>query len=64
MNKQEMIAKIAGDTGIPKTTAAAAVDSLFDGIVKTLKKSGSITFLQPWPATIRCARAAVSAAMK
>lgn len=45
MNKQDLIAKVAGDTGIPKTTAAAAVESFIDGIVKTLKKSGSITFV-------------------
>ena len=45
MNKQELIAKIASDTGMTKTGAAAAVDSFIDGIVKTLKKGRSITFV-------------------
>ena len=45
MNKQELIAKIAGDTGLTKTGAAAAVESLLEGIVKTLKKGQSITFV-------------------
>jgi DNA-binding protein HU-beta len=45
MNKQELISKIAGDTGMTKTGAAAAVDSFIDGVVKTLKKGGSITFV-------------------
>jgi DNA-binding protein HU-beta len=45
MNKHALIAKVAQDTGIPKITAAAAVESLLDGIVKTLKKSGSVTFV-------------------
>ena len=38
MNKQELIAKISQDTGITKTSAAAAVDSFFEGITKSLKK--------------------------
>ncbi len=45
MNKQELIAKIAKDAGLPKTTAAGAVDSFFDGITKALKKGDSITFV-------------------
>jgi DNA-binding protein HU-beta len=45
MNKQELVAKIATDTGMTKATAAAAVESLLDGIVKTLKKGQSITFV-------------------
>ena len=32
MNKQDLIAKIASDTGATKTSAAAAVESLLDGI--------------------------------
>ena len=44
MNKQELIAKIAEDTGITKTNAAAAVDSFFEGITKSLKKGKPITF--------------------
>jgi DNA-binding protein HU-beta len=45
MNKQELIAKIAKDTGASKVSAAAAVDSLIDGITKSLKKGESITFV-------------------
>ena len=45
MNKQELISKIADDTGMTKTGAAAAVDSFIDGIVRTLKKGHSITFV-------------------
>ncbi len=45
MNKQELISKIAQDTGITKTSAAAAVDSFFEGITKSLKKNKAITFV-------------------
>jgi DNA-binding protein HU-beta len=45
MNKQELIAKIAKDTGSSKAGAAAAVDSLIDGITKSLKRGDSITFV-------------------
>jgi DNA-binding protein HU-beta len=45
MNKQELIAKIAKDTGASKSGAAAAVESLLDGITRSLKKGDSITFV-------------------
>ena len=45
MNKQELIAKIAKDTGSSKAGAAAAVESLIDGITRSLKKGDSITFV-------------------
>jgi nucleoid DNA-binding protein len=45
MNKQEIVAKIAKDAGIPKTTAATAVDSLIDGITKSLKKGDAVSFV-------------------
>ena len=45
MNKQEIVTKIAKDTGITKTAAAAAVDSLIDGITRTLKKGDSVSFV-------------------
>ena len=45
MNKQELIVKIAKDTGSSKAGAAAAVESLIDGITKSLKKGDSITFV-------------------
>ncbi len=45
MNKQDLIAKIAQETGITKTNATAAVESFFDGITKSLKKGQPITFV-------------------
>jgi DNA-binding protein HU-beta len=45
MNKQELITKIASDTGITKANAAAAVDSFIEGITKSLKKGQPITFV-------------------
>jgi DNA-binding protein HU-beta len=45
MNKHDVIVKIAKDTGITKTSAAAAVDSLIDGIMRTLKKGDSVSFV-------------------
>ena len=45
MNKQELIAKIAKDTGASKSGAAAAVESLLDGITRSLKKGDTITFV-------------------
>ena len=45
MNKQELIAKIAKDTGSSKAGAAAAVESLIDGITRSLKKGDAITFV-------------------
>jgi DNA-binding protein HU-beta len=45
VNKQEVVAKIAKDTGITKTAAAAAIDSLIDGITRSLKKGDSVSFV-------------------
>lgn len=45
MNKQELIAKIAKDTGSSKAGAAAAVESMLDGITRSLKKGDAITFV-------------------
>jgi len=45
MNKQEVVAKIAKDAGLTKTSAAAAVDSLIDGITRALKKGDSVSFV-------------------
>jgi len=45
MNKQELIGKIAKDTGITKAAASGAVDSFFEGLVKSLKKGQSVTFV-------------------
>lgn len=45
MNKQDLIAKIANDTGATKSSAAAALDSLLEGITRALKKGDAITFV-------------------
>ena len=45
MNKRDLIAKIAQDTGATKSSAAAAVDSLLDGITRALKQGDAITFV-------------------
>jgi DNA-binding protein HU-beta len=45
MNKQELISKIASDTGLTKANAAAAVESFIEGITKSLKKGQPITFV-------------------
>ena len=45
MNKQDLVAKIAKDTGATKSSAAAAVDSLLEGITRALKKGDAITFV-------------------
>ncbi len=45
MNKQDLITKIAADTGITKASATAAVDSFIEGITKSLKKGQPITFV-------------------
>jgi DNA-binding protein HU-beta len=45
MNKHDLIARIAQDTGATKTSAAAAVDSLLDSITRALKKGEAITFV-------------------
>lgn len=45
MNKQELIAKIVKDTGLTKVAAAGAVESLLDGVKKSLKKGTAVTFV-------------------
>ncbi len=45
MNKQELIVKIAKDTGATKVSAAAALESALDGITRSLKKGDAITFV-------------------
>jgi len=45
VNKQELIAKIVKDTGLTKTAAAGAVESLLDGVKKSLKKNNAVTFV-------------------
>ena len=45
MNKQGLIAKVAKDIGSTKVGAAAALDSVIEGITKSLKKGDAITFV-------------------
>ena len=45
MNKHAVVAKIAKDTAMTKTAAAAAVDSLIDSITKSLKKGDPVSFV-------------------
>ena len=45
MNRQELVTKIAKDTGITKTCAAKVVDSFLDGISRSLKKGSPVTFV-------------------
>jgi DNA-binding protein HU-beta len=45
MNKAALIGKIAGDAGIAKHAASAAMDSLIDGITSSLKKGQRVTLV-------------------
>jgi len=45
MTKQELVAKIAKDTGMTKTNATAAISSLLEGITKSLKKGKATTLV-------------------
>ena len=45
MNKQDLAAKIAEDTGLTRVTAWAAIESALDGIVKALKKGDTVTLV-------------------
>ena len=45
MNKQDIVGKIARDTGLTKASAAAAIDSLIDTITKSLKKGEPVSFV-------------------
>ena len=45
MNKAELIARVADDTGITKTQANAALDSFIEAVTKTLKGGGKVTLV-------------------
>ena len=45
MNKAELIAKLAEDTGITKTQANAALDSFVEAVTKSLKKGDKVTLV-------------------
>ena len=45
MNKQEVVSKVAKDTGMTKTAAAKAIDSIIDSITRSLKKGDAVSFV-------------------
>jgi DNA-binding protein HU-beta len=45
MNKADLIEKVAKDAGVSKVQADAAISSLLDGILATLKKGGAVTLV-------------------
>ena len=48
MNKNELIAEVADETGMSKTDAGRAVDSVFDAITKALKKNHEVRLVGFW----------------
>ena len=45
MNKHDLIASVARNTGATKSSAAAAIDSLLDSMTRALTKGEAITFV-------------------
>ena len=45
MNKQDLVTKIAQDTGVSKSSTAATIDALLAGIIRALKRGDAITFV-------------------
>ncbi len=45
MNKSELIEKMAKDADISKTAAGSALNSLLEGITKSLKKNQKVTLV-------------------
>jgi DNA-binding protein HU-beta len=45
MNKADLIERMASNADITKTAAAAALDSLLDGITATLQQGGKVTLV-------------------
>ena len=45
MTKEELISKVAGDAQITKVQARAALASVIDSIMKTLKKGGKLSLV-------------------
>lgn len=43
MNKQDLITKIAQDTGLTRVTAEAALESAIDGMARALVRGESVT---------------------
>jgi len=45
MNKGELVDKIAAATGISKTAAGGAIDTIIEAVTGTLKKGGRVTLV-------------------
>ena len=45
MTKNELIAAVAGQTQMPKSSAASAVDATFHAITTALKKGGQVKIM-------------------
>jgi DNA-binding protein HU-beta len=45
MNKNELIGIVAGEAGLTRTAATAAIDSLIEGITSSLKKGQRVTLV-------------------
>ena len=45
MNKADLVEKIAASTGISKTGAAAAIETLIDAVTSALKKGDRVTLV-------------------
>ena len=45
MNKGDLVEKVAASTGITKTNAAAAIDTLIDAVTLALKKGDRVTLV-------------------
>jgi DNA-binding protein HU-beta len=43
MNKSQLIAAVAADSGLSKTDSARAIDSLIDTVTRTLKKGDEVS---------------------
>jgi DNA-binding protein HU-beta len=43
MNKHDLIARIARDTGVTKSSVATTLDAMIDGITRALRKGDAIT---------------------
>ena len=43
MNKQELIDRVSEQAGLPKSTAAKALEALMDAVTETLKAGNEIT---------------------
>jgi DNA-binding protein HU-beta len=45
MTKSELVGKIAGDAGITKIAATAALDSFIEGVIQALKGGDKLTLI-------------------